>query len=110
GDGAEAGLAEGCGAARGVVSATQLRAFMKRDPRDLLGEFRALALQRPPIVLQRWSVRRIALVAAVLAVTVVAVNLGYQTFFPFNLGASAPSCGTGHSMILSAQAVPSAAR
>src|SRR5207248_2908436 len=31
-------------------------------------------------------------------------------FFPAgNLGASAPACGTGHSMILSAQAVPSAA-
>jgi membrane-associated phospholipid phosphatase len=102
-------LAEAFAATRGVASPTQLRAFMKRDPRDLLGEFRALAPQRPPIVLQRWSVRRIALVAAVLAVTVVAVNLGYQTFFPFNLGASAPSCGTGHSMILSAQAVPSAA-
>jgi hypothetical protein len=82
---------------------------MKKDPRDLLGEFRALAPQRPAIVLQRWSVRRIALAAAVLAVTVVAVNLGYQTFFPFNLGASPPSCGTGPSMILSAQAVPSAA-
>jgi len=102
-------LAEAFAATRGVASPTQLRAFMKRDPRDLLGEFRALAPQRPPIVLQRWSVRRIALVAAVLAVTVVAVNLVYQTFFPFNLGASPPSCGTGHSMILSAQVVPSAA-
>jgi hypothetical protein len=102
-------LAEAFAATRGVASPTQLRAFMKRDPRDLLGEFRALAPQRPPIVLQRWSVRRIALVAAVLAVTVVAVNLVYQTFFPFNLGASPPSCDTGHSMILSAQAVPSAA-
>ena len=102
-------LAEAFAATRGVASPTQLRAFMKRDPRDLLGEFRALAPQRRPIVLQRWSVGRIALVAAVLAVTVVAVNLVYQTFFPFNLGASPPSCGTGHSMILSAQAVPSAA-
>ena len=81
-------LAEAFAATRGVASPTQLRAFMKRDPRDLLGEFRALALQRRPIVLQRWSVRRIALVAAVLAVTVVAVNLVYQTLFPFNLGAS----------------------
>ena len=106
----ETELAEAFAATRGVASPTQLRAFMKRDPRDLLGEFRALAPQRPPIVLQRWSVRRIALAAAVLAVTVVAVLDGVQAFFPVgNLGASAPSCGTGHSMILSAQAVPSAA-
>ena len=38
----EAELAEAFAATRGVASPTQLRAFMKRDPRDLLGEFRAL--------------------------------------------------------------------
>ena len=104
-------LAEAFAATRGVASPTQLRAFMKRDPRDLLGEFRALAPKRPPIVLQRWSVRRIALVAAMLAVTVAALFIGVQAVTPVgNLGAAAPSCGgTGHSMILSAQAVPSAA-
>ncbi|MGE5287123.1 MAG: hypothetical protein ACM3ML_07980 [Micromonosporaceae bacterium] len=103
-------LAEAFAATRGVASPTQLRAFMKRDPRDLLGEFRTLAPQRPPIALQRWSVRRIALAAAMLAVTAAAVNVGVTAFFPAgNLGASPPSCGTGHSMILSAQAVPSAA-
>ncbi|MGH3173593.1 MAG: hypothetical protein ACRDPF_06970, partial [Streptosporangiaceae bacterium] len=106
----EAELAEAFAATRGVASPTQLRAFMKRDPRDLLGEFRALAPQRPPIVLQRWNIRRVALAAAMLGVTAAAVNVGVQAFFPAgNLGASAPSCGTGHSMILSAQAVPSAA-
>jgi membrane-associated phospholipid phosphatase len=103
-------LSEAFAATRGVASPTQLRAFMKRDPRDLLGEFRALAPARPPIVLQRWSIRRIALTAALLAVTALAVNVGVQAFFPAgNLGASAPRCGTGHSMILAAQAVPSAA-
>ena len=39
----EAELAEAFAATRGVASPTQLRAFMKRHPRDLLGEFRALA-------------------------------------------------------------------
>jgi serine/threonine protein kinase len=103
-------LAEAFAATRGVASPTQLRAFMKRDPRDLLGEFRALAPQRPPIALQRWSVRRVVLTAGVLAITLVATFIGVQTITPVgNLGASAPSCGTGHSMILSAQAVPSAA-
>jgi hypothetical protein len=103
-------LAEAFAATRGVASPTQLRAFMKRDPRDLLGAFRALAPQRPPIVLQRWSIRRIALAASMLAVTLAAAYIGVQAFFPVgNLGAAPPSCGTGHSMILSAQAVPSAA-
>ena len=106
----EAELAEAFAATRGVASPTQLRAFIKRDPRDLLGEFRALAPPRPPIILQRWSIRRVALAAAMLGVTAAAVNVGVQAFFPAgNLGVSAPSCGTGHSMILSAQAVPPAA-
>ena len=102
-------LSEAFAATRGMASPTQLRAFMKKDPRDLLGEFRALAPPRPPIALQRWSIQRIALAAGVLAVTAVAVEVGVQIFFPFNLGAYPPSCGTGPSMILSAQAVPSAA-
>jgi tRNA A-37 threonylcarbamoyl transferase component Bud32 len=107
----EAELAEAFAATRGVASPTQLRAFMKRDPRDLLGEFRALAPARPPIVLQRWSIRRVALAVAMLAIITAAVGETGNVFFPAarNLGAYAPACGTGHSMILSAQAVPSAA-
>ena len=107
----EAELAEAFAATRGVASPTQLRAFMKRDPRDLLGEFRALAPQRPPIMLQRWSIRRVALAVAMLAVITAAVFETGDAFFPGgrNLGVYPPACGTGHSMILSAQAVPSAA-
>ena len=107
----EAELAEAFAATRGVASPTQLRAFMKRDPRDLLGEFRALVPQRPPIVLQRWSIRRVALAAAMLVIITAAVFVGADAFFPAgrNLGARAPACDTGHSTILSAQAVPSAA-
>ena len=107
----EAELAEAFAATRGVASPTQLRAFIKRHPRDLLGEFRALAPQRPPIPLQRWNIRRVALAAAMLAVITAAVGETWNAFFPAaeNLGAYTPRCGTGHSMILSAQAVPSAA-
>jgi hypothetical protein len=104
-------LSEAFAATRGMASPTQLRAFVKRDPRDLLGAFRALAPQRPPIVLQRWSIRRVALAAAMLVIITVAVFEGANVFDPAarNLGAYAPACGTGHSMILAAQAVPSAA-
>ncbi|HYB16136.1 MAG TPA: hypothetical protein VEF71_11780 [Streptosporangiaceae bacterium] len=108
----EAELAEAFAAARGVASPAQLRAFMKRDPRDLLGQFRALAPARPPIVLQRWSARRIFLAAATLAVIAAAALVTATAVIPGppSLGAGPPTCGTGTSMILSAQAVPSAAR
>ena len=84
---------------------------MKQDPRDLLGQFRALAPPRPPIVLQRWSMRRVTLATAMVAITAVAAYGTVRTFNPGSrgLGADPPSCGTGPSMILSAQAVPSAA-
>ncbi len=103
-------LAEAFAATRGVASPTQLRAFMKRDPRDLLGEFRKLAPERRPIVLQRWSARRVGLAAGMLAATTVVVVIGGKAFFPAeDIGAHPPVCGTGHAMILSAQAVPTAA-
>jgi len=103
-------LAEAFAATRGVASPTQLRAFVKRDPRDLLGAFRALAPAREPIALQRWSFQRIALACAVLGAAVAAVIFVVPAFFPVrDNGAYPPICGTGHSMILSAQAVPSAA-
>ena len=106
----EAELAEAFAATRGVASPTQLRAFMKRDPRDLLAEFRKLASPRKPIVLQRWSPRRVGGAAAMLAVIVAVTYVGYSLVTPVrNLGAQAPECGTGHAMILAAQAVPSAA-
>jgi hypothetical protein len=83
---------------------------MKRDPRDLLAEFRKLAPQRRPIVLQRWSVRRVSLAAAMLALFVVPAVFGITLLLPASdPGVHAPDCGTGHTMILAAQAVPSAA-
>ena len=78
----EAELAEAFAATRGVASPTQLRAFMKRHPRDLLGEFRALAPQRPPIALQRWNIRRVALAAAMLAVITAAVGETCECLLP----------------------------
>jgi hypothetical protein len=103
-------LAEAFAATRGAASPTQLRAFMKRDPRDLLGEFRALAPPRKPIVLQRWSVRRVSLAVAMFGGIALAVLIGVQAFIPSaNAGTYPPQCGTSHTMILAAQAVPSAA-
>jgi len=106
----EAELAEAFAATRGVASPTQLRAFMKRDPRDLLAEFRQLAPQRRPIGLQRWSLRRFSLAAAMLAIFAVPAAFGITLLVPAAaFTGNAPDCGTGHTMILAAQAVPSAA-
>jgi membrane-associated phospholipid phosphatase len=103
-------LAEAFAATRGVASPAQLRTSMKRDPRDLLGEFRALAPPRQPIALQRWGARRVITAAAVLGAAVLAVGLAVNAYHPpVNLGSTPPLCGTGHAMILSAQAVPSSA-
>jgi len=103
-------LAEAFAATRGMASPTQLRSSMKKDPRDLLGTFRALAPSREPIPVQRWSIRRVGLAVAILAAAVIAVYVSAQAFKPAgNPGAFAPTCGTGHSIILAAQAVPSAA-
>jgi membrane-associated phospholipid phosphatase len=103
-------LAEAFAATRGVASPTQLRSSVKRDPRDLLGEFRALAPPRPPIALQRWGARRVALAALLLIALVAAVWIGGNAFKPARLSTiSPPVCGHGHSMILAAQAVPSSA-
>src|SRR5262249_14540559 len=85
-------LSEASAAPPGVASPTQLRAFMKQAPRDLLGEFRALAPPRPPIALQRWSIQRVALAAAVLVAAVLAVSIGWGTVAPVgDLATSAPT-------------------
>ena len=86
----DAELAEAFAATRGVASPTQLRAFMKRDPRDLLSEFRALAPARPPIVLQRWSIRRVALAAAMLAIITAAVCGNVECLLPGGPGSGRP--------------------
>jgi membrane-associated phospholipid phosphatase/tRNA A-37 threonylcarbamoyl transferase component Bud32 len=102
-------LAEAFAATRGVASPTQLRQSMKHDPRDLLSEFRALAPARTPIALQRWGARRVLVAIAVLGAAAVAVEIAAHAIRPAfdTTGVAAPVCGTGHSMILSAQAVPS---
>jgi tRNA A-37 threonylcarbamoyl transferase component Bud32 len=60
-------IAEAFAATRGLTLTSQLRSRIRQDGRDLIGEFRALAPPRPPIRIQRWSVRRIGLTVAVLA-------------------------------------------
>jgi hypothetical protein len=101
-------IAEAFAATRGVASPTQLRAYVKRDPRDLLGQFRKLAPERRPIPIQRWSVRRVLLALGMLLAFLIAIDAAISAFLPAqNLPIEQPpSCGPGHATILSAQAVP----
>ena len=45
---------------------TELQRHLKEDERDLIGRFKELAPPYPKISIQRWSVRRIALIAGLL--------------------------------------------
>jgi membrane-associated phospholipid phosphatase len=101
-------LAEAFAATRGVASPTQLRQQMKQDGRDLLAEFRSMAPARRPISVQRWSIRRVALIIASLLLLFLGVLTGIALFFPTRGTVTAPMCGTGQAMQLMAQAVPSA--
>ncbi len=103
-------IAEAFAAARGIASPSQLRAAMKHDGRDLLARFRALAPTRPPISLQRWGVRRLALiVAAVLIVQFLVTNTAGMLAPVHDLEiVGTPACGTENLMILASQSVPSA--
>ena len=103
-------IAEAFAATRGVASPTQLRAAMKQDGRDLLASFRALAPERRQIAIQRWSVRRIALTLAALVALVLLVAQATNLLSPVHdLPISQPpECSTSSTVILMAQAVPSA--
>jgi serine/threonine-protein kinase RIO1 len=68
-------IGEAFAAARGVASPTQLRTFLKRDERDLLGRFRELAPEYPPVAIQRWSIRRVGLTIAALSGLLIAAWL-----------------------------------
>ncbi len=77
-------IGEAFAAARGVASPTQLRSFVKRDDRDLIARFRSLALEFPPVAIQRWSIRRFALTAAVLFALLIAVLLVISNWAVFS--------------------------
>jgi tRNA A-37 threonylcarbamoyl transferase component Bud32/membrane-associated phospholipid phosphatase len=68
-------IAEAFAASRSITVPSQLRALLRADGRDLLGAFRALAPERQPVPIQLWSVRRVGLSLAVLALAVFGVSL-----------------------------------
>jgi tRNA A-37 threonylcarbamoyl transferase component Bud32 len=103
-------LAEAFAATRGVASPSQLRASMKADGRGLLEKFRELAPARKPIGIQRWSIRRVLLILATLVLLLLTVLMGVALFIPSRGEVGNANCGTGRTMQLMAQAVPTAAQ
>jgi tRNA A-37 threonylcarbamoyl transferase component Bud32 len=77
-------IGEAFAAARSIASPTQLRSFLKRDDRDLIARFRTLALEYPPVAIQRWSIRRVALTAGVLFAFLIAVLLAISNWAVFS--------------------------
>ena len=60
-------IAEAFAATRGVTIPSQSRRWLKKETqegRDVIAQFRALAPDREPISIQRWSARRVALTLA----------------------------------------------
>src|SRR6478736_2892811 len=103
-------LAEAFAATRGVASPSQLRASMKADGRGLLETFRGLAPARKPIGIQRWSLRRVLLIVATALLLFLTVLTGVALFIPSRGEVGNADCGTGRTMQLMAQAVPTAAQ
>jgi hypothetical protein len=68
-------IAEAFAATRGITVPSQLRTEIRKDGRDLVGAFQALAPARAPIRIQRWTVRRLGVTVGVLLGAAIAVSL-----------------------------------
>jgi hypothetical protein len=72
-------IAEAFAATRGITVPSQLRTEIRKDGRDLIGAFQALAPARAPIRIQRWTVRRLGVTAGVLLGAAIAASLLWAT-------------------------------
>lgn len=75
-------VAEALAATHSVTIPGQLRSMLAEDWRDLREAFRRLAPPRDPIPIQRWTVRRLALTAALAAGVGVALTATVQNLQP----------------------------
>jgi tRNA A-37 threonylcarbamoyl transferase component Bud32 len=72
-------IAEAFAATRGLTMPSQLRAMMHQEGRDLHAEFVRLLPDPPqPIRIQRWSLRRVALIAWVLVMALVGALIAVE--------------------------------
>jgi hypothetical protein len=107
-------ISEGFAAARGLALPSQLRRMLRDQGRDLHDEFVRLLPSPPqPIPIQRWSFRRVGLMAAMLALLAV-VGLALAGSLTDEVATKTPlqidslGCTELEPLWLQAQAVPSA--
>ena len=72
-------VAEAFAAARGLAIPTQVSEELEKDGRPILQRFRQLAPHRPPVSIQVWSVRRLALTAGAIIGAVVLAAMVWAT-------------------------------
>jgi tRNA A-37 threonylcarbamoyl transferase component Bud32/membrane-associated phospholipid phosphatase len=107
-------ISEGFAAARGLALPSQLRRMLRTQGRDLHDEFIKLLPTPPqPIPIQRWSLRRIGLLAAMIALlalvgTTIAGNLTNKIATKTPLQIDNLGCTHLEPLWLEAQSVPSA--
>ena len=58
------------------VPYSEFQRYLKEDDRDLIARFKELAPAYPKVSIQRWSFRRVGLIAAVLVGLAVALSWG----------------------------------
>src|SRR6266487_3725968 len=107
-------ISEGFAAARGLALPSQLRRMLRTQGRDLHGEFvRLLPVPPQPIRVQRWSARRVGLLACMAAVATL-IGVALATSFNNDLAIKTPlaidtlNCTDLEAQWLEAQSVPSA--
>jgi membrane-associated phospholipid phosphatase/tRNA A-37 threonylcarbamoyl transferase component Bud32 len=107
-------ISEGFAAARGLALPSQLRRMLREESRDLHAEFIKLLPAPPqPIRIQRWSLRRIGLWAAIALLLFVPVRVP-TAFFDNDVAVASPlyidnlACTHLEPQWLMAQSVPSA--
>ena len=106
-------ISEGFAAARGLALPSQLRRMLRGQGRDLHAEFvRLLPTPPRPIPIQRWSLRRVGLLAGMVLLLVLVFNQGvkidYQEAVETPTSVGNLACTDLEPQWLMAQSVPSA--
>jgi hypothetical protein len=108
-------ITEGFAAARGLALPSQLRRMLKSQGRDLHAEFIRLLPSPPqPVSIQRWSIRRVGLWAAIMLLVALASAYSASRFNNNDLGTKTllhidnVDCDHLQPMWLEAQSVPTA--
>ncbi len=107
-------ISEAFAAARGLALPSQLRRMLRDQGHDLHAEFLDLLPNRPqPIRIQRWSARRLALLALMIP-TAILLAVAFRTVLVNTdatltpLATASPGCDELEPLWLEAQSVPSA--